>query len=96
MHSVSTDEDQVSLFFSFFKTGIAGDWATKRLTEYDEDQENSRITANDKRWTTLKEVRVQFKKDFKAIAADAEACNIIQKAKMSTMSCLTPMVTTLT
>jgi hypothetical protein len=30
----------------------------------------------------LKEVRIQFKKDFKAIAADAEACNIIQKAKM--------------
>jgi hypothetical protein len=72
----------VSLFFSFFKTGIAGDWAAKRLTEYDDDQEDVNVATNAKRWTTLKEVRVQFKKDFKAIAAEAEARNIIQKARM--------------
>jgi hypothetical protein len=41
-----------------------------------------KVAANAKRWTTLREVRIQFKKDFKAIAADAEARNIIQKAKM--------------
>jgi hypothetical protein len=40
------------------------------------------VAANAKRWMTLKEVRVQFKKNFKAIAADAEARNIIQKARI--------------
>ncbi|KAF5347485.1 hypothetical protein D9758_015063 [Tetrapyrgos nigripes] len=79
-----TEESQVSLFLSFFTGEKGGDWATQRLTERDEDEEDEELekTPEKHRWTTLKQIRDRFKRDFKALASDNVARTKIKFARM--------------
>ncbi|KAF5353792.1 hypothetical protein D9758_010603 [Tetrapyrgos nigripes] len=79
-----TEESQVSLFLSFFTGEKGGDWATQRLIERDEDEEDEDLASTpDKwRWITLKQIRDRFKKDFKALASEDVARTKIKFARM--------------
>ncbi|KAF5359911.1 hypothetical protein D9758_013968 [Tetrapyrgos nigripes] len=79
-----TEESQVSLFLSFFTGEKGGDWATQRLTEQDEDEEDEELekTPEKRRWITLKQICDRFKRDFKALASDDVARTKIKFARM--------------
>ncbi|KAF5372243.1 hypothetical protein D9758_005048 [Tetrapyrgos nigripes] len=79
-----TEESQVSLFLSFFTGEKGGDWAMQRLIERDEDEEDEDLasTLEKWRWTTLKQIRDKFKKDFKALASEDVARMKIKFARM--------------
>ncbi|KAF5363147.1 hypothetical protein D9758_008363 [Tetrapyrgos nigripes] len=79
-----TEESQVSLFLSFFTGEKGGDWATQRLTERDEDEEDEELASmpEQRRWITLKQIRDRFKRDFKALASEDVARTKIKFARM--------------
>ncbi|KAF5359910.1 hypothetical protein D9758_013969 [Tetrapyrgos nigripes] len=79
-----TEESQVSLFLSFFTGEKGGDWATQRLIERDEDEEDEDLASTPEkwRWITLKQIRDRFKKDFKALASEDVARTKIKFARM--------------
>ncbi|KAF5367723.1 hypothetical protein D9758_009818 [Tetrapyrgos nigripes] len=79
-----TEESQVSLFLSFFTGEKGGDWATQRLIERDEDEENEDLASTPEkwRWITLKQICDRFKKDFKALTSEDVARTKIKFARM--------------
>ncbi|KAF5345051.1 hypothetical protein D9758_010467 [Tetrapyrgos nigripes] len=81
----STKDSKVSLFLSFFTGEKGGDWATQRITEQEEDEEDTKLKPEERQWTTLKEIKDRFKRDFKALAADEVARNKIKNARMKGM-----------
>ncbi|KAF5346669.1 hypothetical protein D9758_013218 [Tetrapyrgos nigripes] len=72
-----TEESQVSLFLSFFTGEKGGDWATQRLTERDEDEEDEELASTLEKPLASEDV-VRTKIDFARMkGADISSYNSI-------------------
>ncbi|KAF5348968.1 hypothetical protein D9758_014236 [Tetrapyrgos nigripes] len=68
----ATEDSRVSLFLSFFMGERGGDWATQRITEQEEDEEDVKIKPDERRWTTLKEIRDSYNSIFNTYGEESD------------------------